>query len=280
MHRVGSNVDETAVADRKEKVEQVKQPVQRRTSAPVDSISAAIAAKRSDAANKVGIRPTGGLDTTMHASASSPTASVDVASETERIPKIVQRARTVQSLIKRSCVDAGTDPLESFMSNSKPIVIQTPSRGCEMETQTVLPPAPLLSVPKSGSLRGLGSGFSLTPEEQHEQNNEESTRPEVSSSEVDRSDVVWQPQHDGDAIEDEMKRFLIQHAADSSVAVDNQIRAEEQPEEDVDPAKFWSDSPRLDAIKTAELRKPPTSLLGRGYRSFRMPSRQASSDST
>ncbi|KAL3668628.1 hypothetical protein V7S43_005929 [Phytophthora oleae] len=254
LNRVGSNVE---AANRNDIVAKVKRitPVQRRTSAPIDSVSAAIAVKKSDAAAKVGVPVP---------STARPTPS---SKNTERIPRIVQRARTVQSLIKRSCVDAGTDPLESLMSQDKPVVIHTPARGQEIETQTTLPPAPLLSVSKSRSLRGLEPEFTLG--EQHEQNNQ----PEDSESKIS-----WEPQQNGEAIEAEMKQFLMQHAMESSSDVQGKV--EEQPEEDVvDPYKFWSDSPRLDPIKTAELRKPPQSLSRTGYRSFRMPPRPNSSDS-
>lgn len=280
LNRVGSTIEEAAApADREDKVEQANpvKPVQRRTSAPVDSIAAAIAAKKSDAVTKMGIRPSDGRDVTkLASSASPPPTSVDGVNETERIPRVVHRTRTVQSLIRRSYADAGTDPFESLMSNNKPVVIQTPTHGCEMETQTTLPPAPLLSSSKSGSLRRLESEFSSAKEKEHEQNNEESTAPEDAIKEAQNNETP-RPQQDGDAIEAEMKQFLIQHVMDSSDG--NQNRAEEQPEEDVDPAKFWSDSPRLDPIKTAERRKPPTSLSRTGYRSFRMPSRPSSSDS-
>ncbi|KAG6956780.1 hypothetical protein JG687_00010392 [Phytophthora cactorum] len=198
---------------------------------------------------------------------------------TERIPRIVHRARTVQSLlIRRSCVDAGTDPLESLMSNNKPVDIQMPAPGCEMETQTSLPPAPVLSVSKSGSIGGLESNFTPAVEEQHEQNNEASSSPKEKYQETEKSESPWEPQQDSDAIEAEMKQFLMQHVMDSTG--NNQNRVEEKPEMDVDPANFWSDSPRLDIVKTAELRMPPTSLSRAGYRSFRMPARPSSSNSS
>lgn len=173
----------------------------------------------------------------------------------------------------------GYGPLESLMSHNEPVGIQTPGRACEMETQTTLPPAPLLSASKSGSLRDSESRLPQAEHEQHEQNNEADKTPDESGSEPTKADSQWGPQQDGDAIEAEMKLFLMQHAMDGASPEDNQVRAEEQPEEDVDPAKFWSDSPRLDTIKTAELRKPPTSLSRTGYRTFRMPSRPSSSDS-
>ncbi|POM59327.1 Protein phosphatase 1 regulatory subunit 7 [Phytophthora palmivora] len=200
----------------------------------------------------------------------SPTPSVGCVSG--RIPKIVQHARTVQSLIRRSCVDASTDPLESLMSYNK-LVIDTHSRGCEMETQTTLPPAPLMSVSKSGSLRSQESEFTPAIQDRHEQNNETNTPPEQAM----KAQLSWEPQQDGDAIEAEMKQFLMQNVMERSEG--NQNGVEEQPEDDVNPVKFWSDSPRLDPFKTAELRKPPTSLSRTGYRSFRMPSRPSSSDS-
>ncbi|KAG3196919.1 hypothetical protein PC128_g7254 [Phytophthora cactorum] len=264
LNRVGSKPDEAAESvDRKDTAELV-QPVQRRTSAPVNSISAAITAKRGAPTPKVEIRQN---------------ASVGCATETERIPRIVHRARTVQSLlIRRSCVDAGTDPLESLMSNNKPVDIQMPAPGCEMETQTSLPPAPVLSVSKSGSIGGLESNFTPAVEEQHEQNNEASSSPKEKYQETEKSDSPWEPQQDSDAIEAEMKQFLMQHVMDSTG--NNQNRVEEKPEMDVDPANFWSDSPRLDIVKTAELRMPPTSLSRAGYRSFRMPARPSSSNSS
>ncbi|KAJ8546868.1 hypothetical protein ON010_g11366 [Phytophthora cinnamomi] len=278
LHRVGGVTEQSAAADNVEKVDQPK-PFQRRTSAPVDPITAALAARKRESAAKAGTAPSDGRNATkLASSALLPTTSVGVASETERIPKIVHRARTVQSLIRRSCVDAGTDPLESLMIHNRPVGIQTPAQGCEMETQTTLPPAPLLSVSKSGSLRDPESKFVQAEQEQHEQNNETSTRPEEMVSEPTGGDSQWEPQQDGDAIEAEMKLFLMQHAMENASPEDNQSRPEEQPEEDVDPAKFWSDSPRLDPIKTAELRKPPTSLSRTGYRTFRMPSRPSSSD--
>ncbi|KAE8915877.1 hypothetical protein PF003_g780 [Phytophthora fragariae] len=280
LHRVGGNTEEAAACDKSEKEEQLK-PIQRRTSAPEEPFSAAIAARKRESATKVGTRSNDGRNATKLApSETSPTTSVDVVNEIERIPKIVHRARTVQSLIRRSCVDAGTDPLESLMShnNNNPVGIPTRVQGCEMETQTTLPPAPLLSVSKSGSLRDPESKFPQANQEQPEQNNEVITTPEEMASE---STNQWgpQPQQASDAIETEMKLFLMQHAMDSAPPEDNQSSAEEQPEEDVDPAKFWSDPPRLDPIKTAELRKPPTSLSRTGYKTFRMPSRPSSSDS-
>jgi hypothetical protein len=257
LSRVGAKAEETAGSD-KEQVGPVK-PVQRRTSAPVDSIAAAIAAKRNSASTKVGARQSSTRDTAkLGSSASSPTASVGGASEAERVPRIVHRARTVQSLIRRSRVDAGTDPLESLMSHNKPVVVLTPTRGCEMETQTTLPPAP--------------ARFPLASGEP--QNNDERMGPE------EQAEKAVGPQQNDNAIEAEMKDYLMQYAAgSSSSAAGNQDSSEAQPEEDVNPARFWSDSPRLETVKTAELRKPPTSLSRTGYRSFRMPSRPNSSDS-
>jgi hypothetical protein len=271
LSRVGAKAEETAGSD-KEQVGPVK-PVQRRTSAPVDSIAAAIAAKRNSASTKVGARQSSTRDTAkLGSSASSPTASVGGASEAERVPRIVHRARTVQSLIRRSRVDAGTDPLESLMSHNKPVVVLTPTRGCEMETQTTLPPAPVLSVSTSDSLRGDEARFPLASGEP--QNNDERMGPE------EQAEKAVGPQQNDNAIEAEMKDYLMQYAAgSSSSAAGNQDSSEAQPEEDVNPARFWSDSPRLETVKTAELRKPPTSLSRTGYRSFRMPSRPNSSDS-
>ncbi|GMF54922.1 unnamed protein product [Phytophthora fragariaefolia] len=270
LHRVGTSTDEAAALDEKEMVGQPRS-IQRRTSAPVDTISASIAAKTSDLATKAGTRSNGGHK--LEPPVPSTSTSVDVASEAKRFPKVVHRARTVQSLIRRSCVDAGTDPLESLMSNIKSGMIQTPVQGCEMETQTTLPPAPLLSVSKSDSLR---EPESKSPEKHYDQNNEAYTTPEGT---MDKDESRLMPQQDGDAIEAEMKQFLLQHAVASVAPEDNQSGAEEQPEEDVDPTKFWSDSPRLDPIKTAEKRKPPTSLSRTGYKTFRMPSRPSSSES-
>lgn len=248
LNRVGNNVEAASTNDDIDQVKRVK-PVHRRTSAPVDSISAAIAVKKSNATPRVGGPIPSKLEPTLN---------------TERIPRFVHRVRTIQSLIRRSCVDAGTDPLESLMSQDKPVVIHTPARGQEIETQTTLPPPPLLSVSRSGSLRGL---------EPHFAREEPNNQPEESESEVS-----WEPQENGDTIEAEMKQILMQHAVENSSNI--QGKAEEQPEEDVESSKFWSDSPRLDPVKTAELRKPPTSLARTGYRSFRMPSRPKSSDSS
>ncbi|KAH7484552.1 hypothetical protein KRP22_005717 [Phytophthora ramorum] len=278
LHRVGSNSEEAAIPEKKKEMKGAI-PVQRRSSAPVDSISAAIAAKKSGPAAKMGTRQNPDSDVAKVASSvSSPTVSVRSASDPERTPKIVHRARTVQSLIRRSCMDAGTDPFESLMGFNKPVIIYTPAHGCEMETQTALPPAPLLSVSKSGSLRDPEFKFPSAQERSHEHNNDENTATDETIPEVEKNEIPWEPQ-DGDAIESEMKNYLMLHAADSTPSSDNQNIAEEQPEEDVHPAKFWSDSPRLDPTKTAERRKPPTSLSRTGYRSFRMPSRPSSSDS-
>ncbi|EEY66490.1 protein phosphatase 1 regulatory subunit 7, putative [Phytophthora infestans T30-4] len=171
-----------------------------------------------------------------------------------RIPKIAQRARTVKSLlIRRSCVDA----------------------ACEIETQTSLPPAPVLSVSKSKSICGLEPNTTTTMEEQHDLNNEGSMSLEGDTKTTRKGETPREPQQDSDAIETEMKQFLMQHVMANSD--DNQNKAEEKPEEDFNSAKFWSDSPRLDTIKTAELRKPPISLARTGYRSFRLPSRPSSS---
>ncbi|KAK1945836.1 Protein phosphatase 1 regulatory subunit SDS22 [Phytophthora citrophthora] len=252
LNRVGNNVEPSSTNDKGGQATQVKL-VQRNISAPVNLISAAIAAKSSDAATK--------MRNPVILPANPTPSSNNTEARSERIPRIVHRTRTVRSLIRRSCVDTGTDPLESLMSQDKPIVMYTPTRGQETETQTTLPPAPLLPVSKSRSLRDLEPAFT-----QNEQNNQ----PEESESESS-----WEPQQNGDAIEAEMKQFLIQYATENSN--DAQGKIEEQPEEDIDSSKFWSDSPRLDPIKTAELRKPPTSLARTGYRSFRMPSRPNSS---
>ncbi|KUF89754.1 Plasma membrane ATPase [Phytophthora nicotianae] len=276
LHRVADGAAESV--DRSDSVER-KEQKRSRTSAPAESISAAIAAKRSALTTKVENRLNDVHEATQSiASTSSSTVSVGCATDMERIPRIAHRTRTVQSLIRRSCVDAGTDPLESLMSNNKPIGIQMPTPGCEMETQTSLPPAPALSVSKSGSVGDQKLNVTAAVDDHHEQNNEITTSLGVQTQTTEKSEVPWEPQQDSDAIEAEMKQFLMQQVMASSG--NNQNRAEEKPEEDVDPANFGSDSPRLDTIKTAELRKPPTSLARTGYRSFRLPSRPSSSNSS
>ncbi|ETM45405.1 hypothetical protein L914_09533 [Phytophthora nicotianae] len=276
LHRVADGAAESV--DRSDSVER-KEQKRSRTSAPAESISAAIAAKRSALTTKVENRLNDVHEATQSiASTSSSTVSVGCATDMERIPRIAHRTRTVQSLIRRSCVDAGTDPLESLMSNNKPIGIQMPTPGCEMETQTSLPPAPALSVSKSGSVGDQKLNVTAAVDDHHEQNNEITTSLGVQTQTTEKSEIPWEPQQDSDAIEAEMKQFLMQQVMASSG--NNQNRAEEKPEEDVDPANFGSDSPRLDTIKTAELRKPPTSLARTGYRSFRLPSRPSSSNSS
>lgn len=199
---------------------------------------------------------------------SSVTLPVSGALKSSRNPKFVPRVRTVQSLlIRRSCVDAGTDPLESLVRSRDSIVGNTSTSGCEMESQTSTPPAPILSVSKSGSVSSLGRIFTAEVEnQQHEIINERHTSVEG--------------QQDGQSIETEMKQFLLQHVLESSD--DNQNIVRETTEKDIDVAALWSESPQLhvEHIKTAELRTPPALLARKGYRSFRMPSRPSSSRST
>ncbi|KAF4030534.1 Leucine rich repeat [Phytophthora infestans] len=257
------------------------QPTKRRTPAPLDSIAVAIAVKRSALTSKVEIQAND-LRDAVDSSRSLRTEYVGCDTVTKRIPKIAQRARTVKSLlIRRSCVDAGTDPLESFISSNNNKATATtliPTPGCKIETQTSLPPAPVLSVSKSTSICGLEPNTTTTMEEQHDLNNEGSMSLEGDTKTTRKGETPREPQQDSDAIETEMKQFLMQHVMANSD--DNQNKAEEKPEEDVNSAKFWSDSPRLDTIKTAELRKPPISLARTGYRSFRLPSRPSSSKNT
>ncbi|RLN79667.1 hypothetical protein BBJ28_00011281 [Nothophytophthora sp. Chile5] len=201
------------------------------------------------------------------------TTSADCASnDIERLPKIAYRARTVQSLIRRSCVDAGTDPLESLMGSNQAIVPPSSGRGCEIETQTVLPPAVPITISASDSSGDLPSVLSAPTEEQHGQNDTNI------SEDAAKTEAPREPQHDGEALETEMKFFLLQHAVAVSSSEDNQQSGNDsQPEDDnEDATKFWSDSPRLNPVKRAEQRKPPNLRSRTGYRAFRVPSRPSS----
>lgn len=148
---------------------------------------------------------------------------------------------------RKLCVDTGTDPLETLMGNNNsalpppppvPTTLSAPrSKGHEMETQTI-------------------EFQSESPEEE---------QPE-SALEPDKPSSV--PQDNGALIELEMKQFLAMFA--SNQAPDEQDLTREYQPQDLDD-QSTTESPRLDAIKTSEQRKPPSAQSRQGYRSFRLP---------
>lgn len=184
-----------------------------------------------------------------------------------------------QPRVRKSCVDAGTDPLDSLMgSNSvEKLAAPMPSRqlGHEIETQTTLPPAPATMI----SLTNRASEAQETPV---------SLLQRVLSTEGIQTEP--EPQIDGDLIEKEMKKFLLQHLSkgddDADVFINNNVEIGGGEDGELkyggnqdDPADVGEtmESPRMEPIKIAEQRQPPNPRSRQGYRSFRMPTSRPNS---
>lgn len=181
-----------------------------------------------------------------------------------------------QPLVRKSCVDAGTDPLDSLMgSNSvERLTVPTPSRRLahEIETQTTLPPAPVAMI-------------SLTNQASEAQEAPVSLLQRVLSTEGIQTEP--EPQIDGDLIEKEMKKFLLQHLPkgddDADVFINNNVEIGGSENGDLKYGENQADvgetveSPRMEPIKIAEQRQPPNPHSRQGYRSFRMPTSRPNS---
>lgn len=188
---------------------------------------------------------------------------------------------------KPTSCDAGTDPLDALMGGARTFVWRTalPSPasrvGREIETQTTtLPPAPVVVSPSSSALVGNDARSSDHQQQQQLQR---------SASATEGVQTEPEPQVDGDAIELEMKAFLLQsvRSNNSSDDFDNNNSLElyggddstwrhDKLENQEEQLKRM-ESPRIEPIKTAEQRPPPTARSRQGYRSFRMPSSRPSS---
>jgi hypothetical protein len=152
-------------------------------------------------------------------------------------------------------VDAGTDPMDSYTPSvlhpttshgDLPLPL-TASSHHEMETQTAPPPGAPIAV-STGEDR---------------------------SSIVDGANVPWEPEFDGLMLEKEMKSFLLQQAKlgeqEDGGDTDSGGSGFGDNQADADSTQA-TESPRLEAVKSAELRHPPTARSRQGYRAFRMPS--------
>lgn len=173
-------------------------------------------------------------------------------------------------------VDAGTDPMDSFAvsvlrpqtPHGKLLLPQIANSHHEMETQTAPPPAAPIAVP-TGQDKSLSSDKS-TPQQF-----------DIDSRAADGVDAPWEPEFDGIMLEKEMKSFLLQHAKTSEHETgggSNESGGIQDNQDDVDNTQEQQvvESPRLDAVKSAELRQPPTARSRQGYCAFRMPMRPIS----
>lgn len=184
--------------------------------------------------------------------------------EVESEPSSHQRSRkknSSQHPARPVSVDAGTDPMDSYTPSvlrpatshgDLPLPL-TASNHHEMETQTVPPPAAPTAVPTGKDKSSIADG----------------------------ADVPWEPEFDGLVLEKEMKSFLQQQAKlgeqESGGDTDSGRDGLGDNQADADSTQAI-ESPRLEAVKSAELRHPPTARSRQGYRSFRMPSRPISAN--